>query len=103
MISPQLPRHSLELIEGHGLGFDILYDQNLSLSDTFGLTFTLSEALAALYLSFGIDLPEANGTDDWRLPMPARYVMNEEGLILHAEVNPDYTRRPEPAEILKLL
>jgi len=28
--------------------------------------------------------------------MPARYVIAPDGTILYAEVNPDYTRRPEP-------
>lgn len=32
--------------------------------------------------------------------MPARYVVAPDGTILHAEVNPDYTRRPEPADML---
>lgn len=103
VVSPQLPEHSLELIATRGLQFDILYDQNLSLADTFGLSFEFSDELAALYKSFGLDVPAANGTDDWRLPMPARYMIDEEGLILDSEVHPDYTQRPEPSEILKLL
>lgn len=101
VISPQLPTHSRELVSSHHLKFDLLHDPNLSLSDSFGLNFTLSDDLCALYRSFGIDLPKANGSDDWRLPMPARYIINEEGQVLHSEVNPDYTRRPEPREILK--
>lgn len=32
--------------------------------------------------------------------MPARYFIGQDGTILYAEVNPDYTRRPEPEDLL---
>jgi hypothetical protein len=35
--------------------------------------------------------------------MPARYVIGQDATILYAEVNPDYTRRPEPEEMLPAL
>ncbi|CAG9250972.1 hypothetical protein PCAR4_290077 [Paraburkholderia caribensis] len=35
--------------------------------------------------------------------MPARYVIDQKGIIAYAEVNPDYTRRPDPQELLPIL
>jgi hypothetical protein len=35
--------------------------------------------------------------------MPARYVIGQDGTILYAEVNPDYTRRPEAEDMLPVL
>jgi hypothetical protein len=35
--------------------------------------------------------------------MPARYVIGQNGMIAYAEVNPDYTRRPERVELLPVL
>jgi hypothetical protein len=35
--------------------------------------------------------------------MPARYVIDQEGIIRAADVNADYTIRPEPSETLKVL
>ena len=32
--------------------------------------------------------------------MPARYVIRTDGVIAYAEVNADYTRRPDPSELL---
>ncbi len=32
--------------------------------------------------------------------MPARYVIAPDGTIVYAEINPDYTRRPDPEELL---
>ena len=35
--------------------------------------------------------------------MPARFVIGRDGIIRYAEVNPDYTRRPDPSELLPVL
>jgi hypothetical protein len=35
--------------------------------------------------------------------MPARYVIGADGVIVYAEVNPDYTQRPDPSELLPVL
>ena len=39
----------------------------------------------------------------WTLPMPGRYLIGQDGTVAYAEVNPDYTRRPEPEDILPAL
>jgi peroxiredoxin len=44
-----------------------------------------------------------NGDASWTLPMPARFVIGRDGKILYAEVNPDYTRRPDPEELIPAL
>ena len=35
--------------------------------------------------------------------MPARYVIGQNDVIVYAEVNPDYTRRPEPEQTVEVL
>lgn len=35
--------------------------------------------------------------------MPARFVIGRDGVIAAAEVNPDYTRRPDPETLLPVL
>jgi hypothetical protein len=35
--------------------------------------------------------------------MPARYVIDRGGVIAYAEVNPDYTKRPDPSELFPVL
>jgi hypothetical protein len=35
--------------------------------------------------------------------MPARYIVGRDGVIAYAEINPDYTRRPDPSELLPVL
>jgi len=35
--------------------------------------------------------------------MPARYVIDQTGTIAYAEVNADYTKRPEPSDMFAVL
>jgi peroxiredoxin len=49
------------------------------------------------------DLPTFNDDPGWTLPMPARYVIATDGRIRYANVNPDYTHRPQPEELIPAL
>ena len=56
-----------------------------------------------LYKKLGNNLPLTNGDDSWTLPMPGRFAIGQDGTVLYAEVNPDYTQRPEPEDLLPVL
>jgi peroxiredoxin len=85
------------------LAFDILTDLHLKTAEEFRLVFTLQDYLRELYKSFGSTLDRFNDEPDYRLPMPARYIIDKQGVIRAADVNADYTIRSEPAETLKQL
>jgi peroxiredoxin len=63
----------------------------------------LPEELQKIFSSFDIDLPRFNGDESWSLPMPARYVIDREGVVLHRWVSADYTDRPDIEETLAVL
>lgn len=102
-ISPQTPPNSRKSQRDNGLGFTILSDKDSKVADAFGIRFKLPDDLIELYKGFGNDLPNINNDPSWVLPMPARYVIGTDGVIAYAEVNPDYTRRPDPSELLPVL
>lgn len=103
VISPQLPEKSEALIQEKGYTFPILFDEGGKLADELKLSHGFTDELKAVYEGFGIQVGESNGTDDWKLPMPSRFITDAEGSITNAEINPDYTSRPEPADIVGLL
>ena len=102
-ITPQRPEESRPLMEKHKIAFDLLSDGGNEYAAKLGLRFKLPDDLKQAYLSFGIDLAARNGEDSWTLPMPGRYVIAQDRTILYANVNPDYTHRPEPEELLPAL
>ena len=103
VISPQTPDHSRAMIDKHNLVFPMLYDAGLKVAEQFNLAFDLPDDLVEVYGGFGINVAATNGEDRSRLPMPARFVVHQSGRIHDAAVNPDYTQRPEPADVLPIL
>ena len=97
-ITPQLSEHNQALVTKRDLTFELLSDPGNAVASAFGLTFRLPDNLETVYRTFQIALPAYNGDDSWTLPMPARYVIDTAGQIRAADVNADYTRRPEPEE-----
>lgn len=102
-ISPQTAANSRKAQRDHDLTFPVLSDPGNEVADRFGLRFRLPDDLLALYRKFGVDLEALNGNSSRTLPMPARYIIGRDGVIRYAEVNPDYTRRPEPEDLIPTL
>jgi peroxiredoxin len=102
-ISPQAPDGSLSTAERNALSFPVLSDLDGAAAEAFGLMFELPEELRAVYTTHGNVLPRINGTGDWRLPIPATYVVDQDRRILFAGVEADYRTRPDPADVLAAL
>jgi peroxiredoxin len=102
-ISPQTAPNSRKSVRINELEFPVLSDPRNDTAAAFGLRFTLPDYLVELYQNLKNDLPGFNGDPSWTLPMPARYVIGSDGIVLYSEVNPDYTRRPDPEELLPIL
>ena len=103
VITPELERYTRALHKKLNLNFDILTDLHLKIAEQFRLVFTLPDYLRELYKSFGSTLDRFHDESEYRLPMPARYVVDKQGIIRVADVNADYTIRPEPSETLSQL
>lgn len=103
VITPELERYTRALHKKLNLAFDILTDLHLQTADQFQLVFTLPDYLRDLYKSFGSTLDRFNDEPKYRLPIPARYVIDKQGVIRAADVNADYTIRTEPSETLRQL
>ena len=102
-ISPQLPDNSLSTSEKLALEFEVLSDVGNTVSRDFGLVFKLSDKMQEIYRNFGIDLPTANGDESFELPIPATYVVAQDGIIKFAFIDADYTNRLDPEIIISEL
>ena len=102
-VSPQLPEHNRDLIRTRQLTFEILSDRGNEVAARFGLRFSLPDYLREVYCTFPLDLEKFNGDASWTLPMPARFIIDQDGTIRWAESAPDYTTRPEPEDTLEAL
>lgn len=102
-LTPELERYTRALHKKLNLKFDILTDLHLKTAEQFRLVFVLPDYLRDLYKSFGSTLDRFNDEPEYRLPVPARYLIDRDGTIRAADVNADYTIRPEPSETVRQL
>lgn len=102
-VSPQTPDQSLSTAEKNELAFPVLSDSGSEVAKAFGIAFDLAEELRPIYTQFNHALPLMNGTDSWALPIPATYVIGQDGVIALSFVDVDYRTRLEPAAVLEAL
>jgi len=102
-VSPQTPDNSLTTVEKKELTFPVLSDAANVVARQYGLVVSLSEDVRPLYTAIGSALPAYNGDQSWELPMAGTFVIARDGTARLAFVDPDYTHRLEPAEIVAAL
>jgi peroxiredoxin len=81
----------------------LLSDRNNEVARKFGLVYRMPDYQQSVYRRAFVNLPHVNGDNSWELPVPAAYIVDRGGIIRYSSVNPDYSERPEPADILKNL
>jgi peroxiredoxin len=102
-ISPQTQRQSDFTAGQHTIPFPLLVDAGCALAEQFGLVWTVPPYLQKYYRSILLNIPFVNGEDSWRLPIPATYVIGQDGNVLYAEAHADFRVRPEPEDVLRVL
>jgi len=102
-VSPQKPEFLQAAIRKHHLRFNLLQDIGNAVARQFNLTWQLPDDLREVYLGFDIDLARFNGDNSWQLPMPARFIIDKDGIIRAADVFPDHTDRPDPETTITIL
>jgi peroxiredoxin len=102
-ISPQTVRQNDFSCTQHSLPFPVLADEGAHVAEQFGLVYTVPEYLQRYYRSILVNIPFMNGEPSYRLPLPATYVLGQDGIVLFARAYADFRVRPEPFEALASL
>jgi peroxiredoxin len=102
-ISPQTVEENARTRRTKQVTLPILCDKGGKIALQFGVRWHVPELLQTLHLQSGIDLPSLNGEDSWTLPIPARFVVDQYGVIAYSEVDPDQTHRSNPTDLLPVL
>jgi len=102
-VSPQTVKQSFFMHDQHKLRFPLLSDAGNKVARQFGLTYRVPQLQEAVYRRAFVNLPFANGDESWELPIPATYILDRDGRVLYSSANEDYTERPEPSDIVRML
>ena len=85
------------------LPFPILSDIDLGYSLSLGLIFWVGEEIQRLYEDAGVELERYQGNRGHFLPMGAKFIVGQDGLIKARQVNIEFRERMEPDAVLALL
>jgi peroxiredoxin len=102
-ISPQSVKQSFFMRDQHKLRFPLLSDAANKVARQFRLAYRVPDEQRTVYQRAFVNLPFVNGDDSWGLPIPATYIIDRDGIVLFASASEDYTERPEPEDIVRVL
>jgi peroxiredoxin len=102
-VSPDTVKEGMKMKKKRDLTFTILSDPDNLAAKKLGLALKVDETVLKAYKGFGIKLDQAQGNTNRELPMPGTYVIDKSGVIRYSFVDPDYTKRAEPSEVLKVV
>jgi len=99
-ISPMTTKQGDFMRDQHKLMFPVLSDSGNQVAQQFGVGYQVPQYQQELFQQVFINLPFINGDETWTLPMPATFVIGQDGVVRYAFADPDYTLRAEPADVL---
>ncbi len=102
-ISPMTSKQGDFMRDPHKLMLPILSDPQNKVAEQFGVSYQVPKYQQELFSTVFINLPFINGEDSWTLPLPATFVISQDGTIKYAWADEDYTLRAEPAEVIQNL
>lgn len=103
-ISPEKPQYLNKMADKTGAKFSLLYDEEYRISDDYDVTFTPKKTDLIVYNTIlGAKLKQTHSDDSQRLPIPATYIIDTNGIIVWRQFDPDYKIRSSVREIIKNL
>jgi peroxiredoxin len=102
-VTPDLPMQVKKTKVKYNLSFSLISDKDHALAKKLGLAFKLDDKTLKLYKSYGIDLAGSQGNKGDTLPLPGTYVVDKDGVVVYAFVDPNYKKRAEPVEVLEVV
>jgi peroxiredoxin len=102
-ISPQTVLQNDFTVSQHTLRFPLLRDEGAAVAAEFGAAYRVPDSIQSYYRSILVNIPFINGEPSWRLPVPATFVIGQDGMIRWSQGHADFRVRPEPVEALKAL
>ncbi len=100
-VSPQKPDYLQKMQDKTGAEFRLLFDNMYKIAEAYDVSFTPETKVLIKYNTLlNAELKKSQSDDSQRLPIPATYIINEEGTIVWRQFDPDYKNRSTVKDIL---
>lgn len=100
-VSTETQRYTRMLREQTGAMFPVLTDMDGAYAMSLSIAVLLDDRLAAMISEAGWDVPLYQGGREWILPIPAIFVVRQDGIIAARHIDPDYRQRMAIDELLR--
>jgi peroxiredoxin len=102
-IMPDRLEYLAEVSERNGHAFLVLCDLDNSYGLELNLVMWLGDRIAGLMRGIGLPLDRIQGNPSCFVPLPATFVLDENGIILARYVDPDFRKRMEVTDVLDVI
>ena len=102
-ITPERAKFSTLMKEEAGAPFPVLTDLDNGYATSLNLTFWVGEEMRGLMTAGGFSTVEGQGNDSWFLPIPATFVVAQDGRVKARYIDPDYRKRMEIEDLIASL
>ena len=102
-VTPETAHYAHNLKKSRDVPFRVLTDLDFAYALRLGLVFWVGDKIRETYLGFGIDLARFQGFGGWFLPIPATFVVGQNGLVKASFIDPDFRHRMQTQDILRAL
>ncbi len=100
-VSPEKQENLKKTQEKTGASFTLLYDEDYKISKQFDVLFRPDDKTIKLYNErLDANLEEAHSDNSQRLPVPATFIINQEGEVVWKHFDRDYKERASVAQII---
>jgi peroxiredoxin len=93
VITPEIQKYSRKLKAETGANFPVLTDLDSGYALELELAIKINDEKRNAMTSAGWDIAPFHDNDNWILPIPATYVIGEDGIVKARFVDPDYRKR----------
>ena len=103
-VSPQTPNYMKEFHTENEFSFPILYDDDHSVMSNYKVLFHVTEKYNAyIEKAKGNRIEVFNGDKEPVMPVPATYLIGQDGVIDYVHYDPDYKKRSDLKEVMAKL
>jgi peroxiredoxin len=102
-IVPDCRQFSAEMKDEAGVRFPILTDMDNGYAMSLNLAIWVGAEMKEYMTGIGRNLPDYQGNESWMLPIPATFVIGQDGRIKACFADPDYRRRMTVEDLIAAL
>ena len=99
-VTPTTLENVAKTKEKTGATFPIVSDQGMKIMQAYNVRFAMDQGTIERYKGYGMNMDKINGQNGANLPIPATYVIGQDGSIQYVHFDSNYAKRSSVKAIL---